>query len=72
MNDEPLKPLEYADPHVESARPLSGRKETIELFREPPAVARWSLSDIVIWVVSFLVVLAVFLWLVSRWLGGIK
>ena len=71
MNDEPLKPLDYADPHVESARALSARKETIELFREPPAVARWSLSDIVTWVVSFLVVLVIFLWLVARWLSGI-
>ena len=64
--DESPKPIDYADPQVESAPPHSGRKETIDLFREAPAIAKISLSDVLIWVVSFVVVLAVFLWFVAQ------
>jgi hypothetical protein len=70
MNDEPLKPLDYADPNVESARPPGQRKETVELFREPPAIAEASRTDVIIWVVSFVVVLAAFVWLIGYWFGA--
>ena len=67
MADEPPKPLNYADPKVEQPPPSTGRKDAIELFREPPAIAKSNLSDVIIWIVSFIVVVAAFLWLVGRW-----
>ena len=69
MNHKPTKPVDYADLQIESARPHSGRKDTIELFREPPAIAKANLSDVIIWVASFLVGLAALLWMVRRWLS---
>ena len=70
MSGAPLKPLDYADPNVEMARPPGQRKDMVELFREPPAIANASYADVIIWVVSFVVVLAAFVWLIGYWFGA--
>jgi hypothetical protein len=64
MKDQPVRPLDYADPAVENPKT---RKDSIELFREPPKLATLNMSDVLIWVVSFIIVLIIFIWLVTRW-----
>ena len=49
-------------------RPVLRRRDSSEYYREPPALSNVSASDVLIWIVSFFVILALFLWLVGRWL----
>ena len=65
ISRNPPKPLGYANPNLEP--PPRDVKETVDLFREPPEIARWTAGDLITWVVSFVVVVIVFLWLVARW-----
>jgi hypothetical protein len=62
MDEEQPEPLNYATPEVRE------RKESIEYYREPPALSEWTRTDFIIWIVAFVVVLGVLFWFVaSRW-----
>ena len=47
--------------------PALRRRDSIEYYREPPALGRLSASEIVIWIISFLLVGFLALWLIGRW-----
>jgi hypothetical protein len=61
---------EVLDYGIEKSSPLE-RRDSIEYYREPPTLSSVSGSDVLIWIVSFLVVGFVLLWLIGRWLKDV-
>ena len=59
MDEERPKPLEYATPEVRE------RKDSIEYYREPPSLSKWSLSDFVIWIIAFVTLAGLLFWYAS-------
>jgi hypothetical protein len=64
VSDEEAPKLDYAAPDTAQAKQ---RKDSIELFREPPALSTWSASDLLVWIISFVVVLLICI-VVAGWM----
>jgi hypothetical protein len=64
--DKDDRVVDYASPDTPSQR-----KNAADYYREPPAMASWTIWDLVIWIVGFLGLLALLLWLIGRWLHGV-
>ena len=63
--DQRDRVVDYASPDVQSQpKSLEG------YYRELPSIATWTIWDFVIWVVSFLVLLALVLWVFGTWWGA--
>jgi hypothetical protein len=60
---EPIT-LDYATPEARR------RKEASEYFREPPAVANWTIGGIIAWIVAFIALLCLLLYLLGRALAA--
>lgn len=69
MPDDDPTPLDYAPPDL--GQPTE-RKQTAELFREPPALATWTVGDLLVWVISFVVLLFICLVLIGWWLSDVS
>jgi hypothetical protein len=58
--DAQPKILDYAPP---TPAPPLNRRDSVEYYREPPALAEWGLGMIVFWVIAFIALLMGTPWL---------
>jgi hypothetical protein len=57
--------LDYAPPP-----PPLERRDSMEYYREPPALSEWGIGMIVSWLLAFIVVTLGVFWLFGRWFNA--